>query len=194
MINDLNNKQDKLGSNLELFSSDGGYVLLKADNEGGNLRLDKNGHHLEMDTYNLNGTNGSARIYLGDNSREVICGFEFRENGTLETNNFVSKSTNLELEHSFSYRAAKNNGYIDNALAIDTSLDISSNYHKPYLVHKDKTKNLPGDCNRGVRLVFPTDGSVFVVIIGCDSESHNAIYLAMYTVGFGWLDTWRKLS
>lgn len=120
--------------------------------------------------------------------------FCFNENGVFGAEDFGSVSTTLELEKSFSYRTAKNNGYIDDALNIDTSLNINSFVHKPHLVHKDKTKNLPGDCNRGVRLVFPTDGSVFVVIIGCDSNSHNAIYLAMYTNGFGWLDTWRKLS
>ena len=67
------------------------FALIKADGEGGNIRLQKkDGLHLEMDTNNMNGSTGYARLYLGDTNNEQIKSFHFNEDGSLDDGNGVN--------------------------------------------------------------------------------------------------------
>lgn len=68
-------------------------ALIRADAEGGNLRLEKaNGCHAEIDTAMMNGTNGYVRLYIGNAGTELTKNFDFNEDGSFTDGN--GKNTN----------------------------------------------------------------------------------------------------
>lgn len=68
------------------------YAALKADNEGGNLRLSRRDDvaHIELDTYSMNGSNGYARLYLGKSGKDTTKQFRFNEDGAFYDGNNVN--------------------------------------------------------------------------------------------------------
>lgn len=70
------------------------YAQIKADGEGGNLRLNRPNGHLEIDGSTLNGDGtGRARLYLGDSTTELTKQFQFKEDGSFVDGNNVSTTT-----------------------------------------------------------------------------------------------------
>lgn len=68
---------------------------ITADEEGGNLRLSKANRtaRLELDTNSMNGSNGNARLMLGDSTNVAKKTFLFKENGDFVDGNGTSLDT-----------------------------------------------------------------------------------------------------
>lgn len=117
----LNNQYEFLTNYKNGSSNNNGLALLLSDNEGGNLRLQRNtsdgiNPHIELDTFAMNGSTGYARFYLGTAQSELNKVFCFGENGDFLNANGVS----LDAVHSTANAAdIKSNDAINaiNALA-----------------------------------------------------------------------------
>ena len=82
-------------ANLKIKNNASGAVKLTADNEGGNLRLEKGKMHVELDTNDMStdGT-GYSRLYLNSNeSSEINKSFMFRQDGSFTDGNGVNTGT-----------------------------------------------------------------------------------------------------
>lgn len=82
-------------ANLQIKNNASGAVKLVANNEGGNLRLEKGKMHVELDTNGMSadGT-GFSRLYLNNNeSSEIDKTFIFRQDGSFTDGNGVNTGT-----------------------------------------------------------------------------------------------------
>ncbi len=66
-----------------------GRVQIACNSEGGNVRLTKItsdglNPHFELDCAGMNGSNGYARLYIGNSKNEAYTGFSFREDGSFQ--------------------------------------------------------------------------------------------------------------
>ena len=69
-----------------------GRVQIACNSEGGNVRLTKItsdglNPHIEIDTCAMNGSNGYARLYIGNSKNEAYTGFYFNEDGSFQDGN-----------------------------------------------------------------------------------------------------------
>lgn len=105
------------------------YAEITADQEGGNLRLSKaNGTKiLELDTNDMNGSNGNARLMLGDSTNGAKKMFLFKENGDFVDGNgnsldSVAARLNIHtIDYTLPYRNAslcEKGGLVGHVLAI----------------------------------------------------------------------------
>lgn len=84
-------------SGIDLKDANGNEVHLFASNEGGNLKLSKpnNSARLEIDTNNMDGSTGYARLMLGDATTPARKAFKFNEDGTFRDGNGLNLSNML---------------------------------------------------------------------------------------------------
>ena len=83
------------GSDHVYLATPQGMVQIACNSEGGNVRLTKItsdglNPHLELDTCFMNGSNGYARLYIGNSKNEIPKCFLFLENGAFVDGNGVN--------------------------------------------------------------------------------------------------------
>lgn len=130
------------------------YAMIKADQEGGNLRLCKGGGTAlaEMDTNTMNGSSGYLRLYLGNSGTENVKEFRFYENGSFADGNGVNTRYLYSFMPVFG-ATSYSQGAIANALLVDTSNAFGDNNRVGY-VYSGYTSSIPEDCIQGIREVF----------------------------------------
>ena len=162
------------------------------------MRLAKsNGAHLELDTAAMNGSDGAARLYVGNASNEAVKGFNFNENGIFSAQDLSTTKISLDTLFSHSNASLLNNGIIDDALNIDTSGIQLSDQHKPKIVYYGRTINMPDNCRLGIRNVYVLDANNYLVTImgrnlATTDPNNIGIWMAFYIKGAGWA-AWKTL-
>lgn len=211
---DLSNKYDKSGGTLtgdvlvdktsttgrtaivakQVNSSTGNNLAeFYANSEGGNIRLTKGNDtaHMELDTNDMNGSNGFVRLYLGKSGSELVKQFKFREDGNFVDGNGINSGYTIPFMPIFA-TSPYSQGSLADALAIDASNAFGSTNRVGYC-YSGYSNNIPEDFVQGTREVYYYNSSqVLVKLTGKDTTGLYGEWGNTYN-GTGW-SGWQRLN
>lgn len=164
-----------------------------ANSEGGNIRLTKGNDtaHMELDTNDMNGSNGFLRLYLGKSGSELAKQFKFREDGNFVDGNGISSGFTIPFMPIFG-TSPYSQGSLADALAIDASNAFGGTNRVGYC-YSGYSNNIPEDFVQGTReVIYYNSSQVLVKLTGKDTNGLYGEWGNTYN-GSGWAG-WQRLN
>lgn len=170
------------------------FAQMWADQEGGNIRLEKAGDtaHLDFDTYGMNGSSGYARLYLGKSGTENSKEFRFNEDGSFRDGNGINTALTMPFMPIFATTSGR--GAITDVLNVNTASATADENKVGYCYsYGGYTSNIPSDFDTGIREVFYYNANLIMVKLHGVDKSSNYGEWAIWYNGSGW-SGWGRLT